>query len=303
MGSLFALLSAMSFAFNDVAIRRGVLYDAVHKSIAVTVPIGVPLFLITIFLFDCVGHFSNLSGLSIFLFSLAGIIHFVFGRYCNYKSIECLGTTLAGPIMQASLLVSLFFAYFILNENLTHYHIIGIILILLGPIVILVTRKDKITKSGVAISYKAGFIWGILCAISYGSSPLLIKLASNNGGLKLNIIGGFISYLSASIFLFILMIAFKISMKDIYRLEKEGKKWFVITGFTAFISQLLRYMALALLPMSTVEPIQRTSTVFRVLFGYLLNRNHEIINLKVILGILLSLLGAYILIIQLNTIN
>ena len=52
MGSLFALLSAMSFAFNDVAIRRGVLYDAVHKSIAVTVPIGVPLFLITIFLFD-----------------------------------------------------------------------------------------------------------------------------------------------------------------------------------------------------------------------------------------------------------
>ena len=99
------------------------------------------------------------------------------------------------------------------------------------------------------------------------------------------------------------MIAFKISIKDIYRLEKEGKKWFVITGFTAFISQLLRYMALALLPMSTVEPIQRTSSVFRVLFGYLLNRNHEIINVKVIFGILLSLLGAYILIIQLNTIN
>ena len=31
LGSLLALLSAMSFAFNDVAVRRGILYNSVYK--------------------------------------------------------------------------------------------------------------------------------------------------------------------------------------------------------------------------------------------------------------------------------
>ena len=86
-----------------------------------------------------------------------------------------------------------------------------------------------------------------------------------------------------------------------YKLEPSGRKWFLITGFMAFISQLLRYMALALLAMSIVEPIQRSSAAFRVLFGYLINKEHEIINSRVLAGILISLMGVYVLISQLGS--
>jgi len=61
LGSLLALLSAMSFAFNDVAVRRGILYNSVYKSIAVTVPIGVPLFIAAMIVFDCYEALNSLT--------------------------------------------------------------------------------------------------------------------------------------------------------------------------------------------------------------------------------------------------
>ena len=301
LGSLLALLSAMSFAFNDVAVRRGILYNSVYKSIAVTVPIGVPLFIAAMLVFDCYEALNSLTIRSISFFGIAGIIHFIFGRYCNYKSIEYLGTTLAGPVMQISLLISVFFAFFILNEIFTYLHFLGIILILLGPMIILAGSSNNVTKSGIKIDYTRGFMWGILCSFSYGTSPLLIKLGSNNGGIKDNIVGGFVSYFSASMLLFIIFLIVKIPLKEIYKMEPSGRKWFLITGFMAFISQLLRYMALALLAMSIVEPIQRSSAAFRVLFGYLINKEHEIINSRVLAGILISLMGVYVLISQLGS--
>ena len=54
-------------------------------------------------------------------------------------------------------------------------------------------------------------------------------------------------------------------------------------------AQLLRYIALGLIPISIVEPIHRTSVIFRVIFGFIINRNHEIINLRVLLGVALSI--------------
>lgn len=300
LGSFLALLSAMSFAFNDVAVRRGILYNSVYKSIAVTVPIGVPLFISAILIFDCIDELLSQSPTSIFFFALAGILHFIFGRFCNYKSIEHLGTTIAGPIIQISLLISVFFAFFILNELFTYLHLLGILLILFGPIIILAGRDNNTTKSGIKINYPRGFLWGILCSLAYGTSPLLIKLGSNDGGIKDNVAGGFISYLSASIFLFLIIIILRVPIKELYRLEPEGKKWFLITGIMAFVSQLLRYMALALLAMSYVEPIQRSSIAFRVLFGYLLNRKYEIINIRVITGIVISIIGVYVLLYQLR---
>ena len=42
-GLFCAIISAIAFAANDTALRRGILYASVYQSIIVTVPIGVPL--------------------------------------------------------------------------------------------------------------------------------------------------------------------------------------------------------------------------------------------------------------------
>ena len=69
-------------------------------------------------------------------------------------------------------------------------------------------------------------------------------------------------------------------------------KWFVISGIAVCFSQMFRYMALAIAPVSVVAPIQRLSLVFRIYFGWMINPHHEVFGGRVIWGTVVSLIGA-----------
>ena len=301
LGLVCAVMSAVAFAANDTALRRGILFASVYKSIIVTVPIGFPVFLLAITLTNSWSSFRALDLAQFLFFGSAGIIHFIFGRYFGYKTIESLGATQAGPIVQLGLLISIFFAYHLFDEEITNTHIIAIFLIILAPMIILLGHEgDKFTRSGIEMKYKAGLFWGLSCAICYGISPLLVKSGFSNYSLEITILAGFISYISAIFFLILIMILTRVRIRDIIEMDKSALKWFTITGFMGSSAQLLRYIALGLIPISIVEPIHRTSVIFRVMFGFVINRNHEIINIRVLLGVALSIIGMYLLILQID---
>ena len=300
-GLVCAVMSAVAFAANDTALRRGILFASVYKSIIVTVPIGLPVFLLAITLTNSWSGFRALDPAQFLFFGSAGIIHFIFGRYFGYKTIESVGATQAGPIVQLGLLISVFFAYHLFDEEITNTHIIAIFLIILAPIIILLGHEgDKFTRSGIEMKYKAGLFWGLSCAICYGISPLLVKSGFSNYSLEITILAGFISYISAIFSLILIMTFTRVRIRDVIEMDKSALKWFTITGFLGSSAQLLRYIALGLIPISIVEPIHRTSVIFRVVFGFIINRNHEIINLRVLLGVALSIIGMYLLILQID---
>ena len=179
--------------------------------------------------------------------------------------------------------------------------ILFIFLIILAPMIILLGHEgDKFSRSGIEMKYKAGLFWGLSCAICYGISPLLVKSGFSNYSLEITILAGFISYISAISFLILIMILIRVRIRDIIEMDKSALKWFTITGFMGSSAQLLRYIALGLIPISIVEPIHRTSVIFRVMFGFVINRNHEIINIRVLLGVALSIIGMYLLILQID---
>ena len=300
-GLVCAVMSAVAFAANDTALRRGILFASVYKSIIVTVPIGLPVFLLAITLTNSWSGFRALDPAQFLFFGSAGIIHFIFGRYFGYKTIESVGATQAGPIVQLGLLISVFFAYHLFDEEITNTHIIAIFLIILAPMIILLGHEgDKFTRSGIEMKYKAGLFWGLSCAICYGISPLLVKSGFSNYSLEITILAGFISYISAIFSLILIMTFTRVRIRDVIEMDKSALKWFTITGFMGSSAQLLRYIALGLIPISIVEPIHRTSVIFRVVFGFIINRNHEIINLRVLLGVALSIIGMYLLILQID---
>jgi uncharacterized membrane protein len=69
-------------------------------------------------------------------------------------------------------------------------------------------------------------------------------------------------------------------------------RWFSFGALLIGISQMLRYMALAIAPVSVVAPIQQTTIIFQVIFSWLINRDHEAFGLWIIFGICSSFLGA-----------
>jgi len=58
------------------------------------------------------------------------------------------------------------------------------------------------------------------------------------------------------------------------------------------VSQMFRYLALSVAPVTVVQPIQRLSLVFRFFFSWWMNPGHEVFGSRVWISTIVSLLGA-----------
>ena len=314
-GGLLALFSAATFALNAVCVRRGVVTGTVMQALSVTVPIGVPITLVLVLVTGNVGTVFGLPLEPILWLAFAGVIHFCWGRYCSYKAMHAIGANLSAPVQQFALIIALGQAMFFLGEVLTPIKTLGLLLVIMGPMVLLRGRKKpaKETKPDAAIPvvsggedddpsklpgfqprYVEGYIWAFLSTLGQGSSPVVVRIGMEGLSPAQGPAGVFISYLAATAVV-VLIWLIPGQMRAVRSMERGNIKWFVLSGLFVGLSQTMRYMALTIAPVTVVTPIQRLSMVFRTLFSWVLNREHETFNIWVMLGIFISFLGAILL--------
>lgn len=312
LGGLLALLASATFALSNVTARRGVLTGSVLQALVVTIWLGVPVFLGVALAVGQLGAITRFPFPSFVYLASAGFIHFVLGRYCNYRAISAIGVNLASPVHEISLLVSLALAVWLLGESLTALKILGIVLVLLGPAIIMrVLRAERrasdarerarpagdAPSSGDAVAagfqprFAEGYAFAALSALAYGVSPILIRAGLRGTDPGTAIAGGLISYLVASLIVAPMLVG-RATRRDIMALRFPAAKWFTVAGIVLCLSQMVRYMALSIAPVTIVSPIQRLSVIFRLLFGWMINRGHEAFGLGVLGGISVSLIGA-----------
>ena len=141
LGGFLALCSAACFAFNNASVRRAVLTGSIAQGMAITVPLGVPLFFLGALMTGNLAAVLGFSPTALAALATAGVMHFVWGRYCNYRATRAIGTNLTAPIQQFNLLITLVLAIWLLGEYLTPLKLLGIVLVLLGPTFAM--RKSK----------------------------------------------------------------------------------------------------------------------------------------------------------------
>lgn len=299
LGGFFALLSAATFALNQAAARRGVLTGSVIQALCITVPIGAPFFLLIAFLIGSAGEVFNFSATAYFWLCLAGINHFIAGRFFNYWAVQNMGTNLTGPIQQIDIIVSLTLAIWLLGEYLTPLRVLGICLILFAPLLTL--RGDIAAAKGkgprklkFTPQLGKGYLGAVLSGIAYGVSPILVRAGLQDATPQASLAGGAISYAAAAV----LLLGFVVvsgRTRHVVSMDRTNAGWFAFAGIFVGFAQVFRYLALALVPVAVVAPILRVGLVFRLIFSWMLNRDHEVFSAGVILATFLSLLGALML--------
>lgn len=321
VGSLLAVLSAATFALNNATVRRGVLTGTVSQAMAITVPIGVPMFFIGAL---ALGHLDDIFGFStktVAMLAAAGIVHFVWGRYCNYRATKAIGGNASIPLQQLDFPFKLGLAVVFLGETLTPLRIFGILLIMLGGAIAVPRRKKKKAKEpsagatagtgagdpqfqsiGAAAvetqpakpvfvpKYTEGYIFAALSVTGYGISPLFIRAALENTSIGASLAGGFISYLAATIVILLMWLK-PGQFQHVLSVNRQSVKWFLMSAVFVGFSQMFRYMALSLAPITVVAPLQRSASLFRVLFNWCINRQYEIFERRLLAGIFVSVLG------------
>lgn len=316
LGALYAVLAAASFGFNNASARRGVLTGTAIQGMAISVPLGVPLFLIVALIFGELSAFDQLGLENIFFLAAAGFMHFVWGRYCNMRSLAAVGSNIAGPVQQFQLLLSLTLAIAFLGETLTPLKLLGILLVVSGPSFIIhgraaekrrAARRQLKTSVGAAAAHAEvnqadatpkptfkprlmeGYIFAFLSAIGFGTSPILV--AAGLKGVGLPLLGGLISYIAATLVVLVCLLAPR-NFLQVRAMNRAALPWFTVSAVAVWASQMFRYMALAIAPVTIVQPIQSLSLIFRMIFGFFINREHEAFDRYVIVGIFLSFTGA-----------
>ncbi len=224
----------------------------------------------------------------------AGIVHFVFGRYGNYKTTQLLGATLSTPIQQVSILVALVLAFVFLGEAVNPVNVAGILLVVVGPMMVVRRRRAASVaggKKGFEPQYGPGLFWGGISALGYGTSPLLVALGIGEGGVADSVGGLLVSYTAATLVILGWITALG-GTRILGPFDRDTARWFLLSALFVALSQFFRYVALAVAPVAVVVPIQRLSVVFRLIFNAILNRDHEVFDRWIIVSILLSVVGA-----------
>jgi drug/metabolite transporter (DMT)-like permease len=309
LGAFLALLSAVTFALNNASVRRGVVTGSVLQGMAITVPIGVPLFFLAAAAIGYLGAVATFSLKAVLALSAAGILHFVWGRYCNYRAMGAIGTNLASPVQQVNLIVTLALAIWVLGETLTLLRLAGIALILLGPSLTLregsdggksASKSASVERSGEGPvrerfqpRYAEGYTFALLSATGYGLSPIFVRLGLEGRTVGTSIAGGLIAYLAATAVM-ALVLLWPGNLRQARAVNAESAKWFTLSGVMVCVSQMFFYMAVTLAPVTVVSPINRLTIVFRLYFSRLLNPHHEVFGGRVILGTVISLAGALV---------
>jgi uncharacterized membrane protein len=269
LGGLLAICSAATFAFNNASVRRGVLTGSVAQAMAITVPIGVPLFFLAALLTGRLGDVLAFSTQGYVALALAGILHFVWGRYCNYRATRAIGTNLVAPIQQFNLLVTLMLAIWLLGEELTVLKLLGIGLVLIGPSVTMRSRRtkaehkvsdEKITAidaerpAAFEPKYAEGITFSLLSAIGYGLSPILCGRRTRSAGLAQALRAGSSPIWRRPPSWRWCCLAWPVA--SCARGQSRIAKWFTLSWRPRFLSQMFLYMAMSVAPVTVVSPIQ-----------------------------------------------
>ena len=301
LGVLYAALGALTFAFNNVAMRRGVVTGSVLQGMAMTVPIGGLSFLVIALALGELGQLTVFPAVAVAWLAGQGIVHFVLGRYCNYKSNQLMGVNLSAPVVQLQVPVAMMLAVLTLHEKFTVLQTIGSVLMLGGSFVTQTKTATPRSKPASATGPTAtpafrphvvsGYLLALGAAFCYGASPLMARqafLATPGAGTAA---AGCLAYAAATLF-FALILLKPGSWHDIKSVSRENLPWFLSSAVLVAVSQAFVYASLAVAPLMVVTPILQLSLVFRLFLSQAINRKHEVMNAAVIIGAFTAVLGS-----------
>ena len=318
IGALLSVFSALAFSLSDVLVRRGVIRASASQGAFITVLIGVPLFAMAALVTGQLLRLDDLGLTAYGYLALAGIVHYVVGRYFNYAAIGAIGAARAGPVQALSLPYSILVAFVALGEGINFLMGVGIALILVGPLLMVegssgrpvpvpppaqplrTTEADAPAAPAVRDETNfqprqaEGYFFAFMAAIGYGSSPVLIR-AALEGHSGLSILGGFVSYVAAGALL-LLSLLIPARRHLIQTLQPTTLRLFFGAGFAVFMAQMLRFLALSVASVAVVTTLLRFGSVFTLILSWTFNRQIERITLRVVLGVLVSVTGAVLLV-------
>jgi drug/metabolite transporter (DMT)-like permease len=296
LGAVLAVLSAATFALTNAMGRRGVITGTAAQGMVISMPVGLACFLALASLTGALHEFSRFDTSGLVSLSVAGVLHFVLGRYCNLRASQAAGVNLTAPVVQLNAVVTLVLAVVVLREPCTILQAAGAAVMVAGSLVTQrasqpVTASNPHDLPAFTPRIDSGFVFASIAALAYGTSPIVVRQALQGAGPLGGLSGGSVAYAGATAVV-VLGLLIPPLRRNVVKVSSENARWFVYSGIFVAAAQGFLYCALAVAPIMLVVPLLQLSLVCRFLFAALLNPHHEVFGLLVVVGSVVSIAGA-----------
>lgn len=325
IGVLWSLVMAALFGFSQLASRKGLTGIAVDQGTFIMIVVSTGLMAIPFFWLGgpALIQQTDLIGLAYFL--MAGLIHFVGGFTLMNTSISRIGAARTGSLVATTPLFATFLAALTLKELVNAPLIIGVVVVIMGVRLIAsspsaktdnkaeaalpTTQKTMVidqhtgldmARLGFAATGSSGIlgltgesIFGLLAALSWGFTPVLIKKGLES--LPSPIIGLTLAIAIAGV-VHAAILAIRGRLRPMLTgLGQPATLWQAGAGALVGLGTLCRWIALSFTTAAMVTTLSRASLLITVgLGGRLLGRELEPVTDRVRWGAALIIIGSII---------
>jgi len=215
------------------------------------------------------------------VFVTAGIFAPGIGRTLSYVGIEKIGVARSVPIANSSPIFASVFAVLFLAEAWVPQNIVGTLLVISGVIIL------SVAKPAQGEWRKLDVIYPLIGAMAFGASAILRK--AGLGYVDIPVMAAAVTAGSAALFSLALL-QFR-GGKDAFKLTRRSAAWLFTAGLVNTAAMLSVFYALSHGKVVIVEPLVSSNPVLTLLLTAIFLRDLEAINMRVIIGALLTVTG------------
>ena len=224
----------------------------------------------------------ELDWLAISIFSLSGVLALCIGRLLYFMGVEKNGVSVSSAIIGANPLISTLLAIFLINEEITTATMIGATLVVMGVYLLSEPRGDSLGARALMVP--------ILSSFSYALSNVFRKIDLNIHSDP--ILGAQVAAISGTLSFGLYLVA--TGRSEELKLERRSLGYFSAAGIVASIGWVALMMATRLGKVSVVTTIVFSYPLFTLILSWFLLREQEKININIITGCVIIVIGVII---------
>jgi drug/metabolite transporter (DMT)-like permease len=224
---------------------------------------------------------------AIALLAVAGALNFSLSRYLFFTALRLIGANRSSAISRTDILFAVVFGVVFFRETITLPLILGSLAIMLGAIIVNLVREEDGYRF-----QSAGALVAVISSLCGATASLLVKSAMKE--VTSPFAATFVSYAAAAVVWLIILIARRDQRVSLLTLNRPAVAMFVLTGVLLLAGHLLGYAALAISPVSVIQPLFGTVVLFTFLLSFFLNRRLEVFNWRIFTGMLIVVAGVFL---------
>ena len=278
MAIYFSFQAALFFSIAHIFIRRGLIESNAMTGSFISLSMSAAVLWLLLIISV---PLSALWTPAIFIFIAAGFFAPGIGRTLSYVGIERIGVARSVPIVNSSPIFASIFAVIFLGETWVLQNIVGTFLVILGVVTLSMVRRAE------GKWRKRDIVYPVVGAVAFGASAILRKAGLEFIGIP--VLAAAVTAGAAALLSFCLL---QIQGgKQAIKLTSKSAGWLFAAALFNTAAMLSVFYALSHGKVVIVEPLVSSNPVLTLLFTAIFLRDLEALNLRVLIGALLTVTG------------